>query len=78
MISAGVTYEDYAIKSPGGGLTSIEDVHTPSTAPGLGENPAYIHTTISAGYDWRPAPAMRGAGAFTKSHSTATAIAEIR
>jgi len=54
MISAGATYEGYTIKSAPGDLISIEDVYTPSTAPGLGENPAYVHTTISAGYDWRP------------------------
>ncbi len=54
-ISAGATYEDYTLKSAPGDLVSIEDVYTPSTAPGLGENPTYIHTTISAGVDWRPA-----------------------
>ena len=54
IFSAGATYEGYTIKSAPGDLISIEDVYTPSTAPGLGENPAYVHTTISAGYDWRP------------------------
>ena len=53
-ILAAATYEDYTIKSAPGDLISIEDVYTPSTAPGLGENPAYVHTTISAGYDSRP------------------------
>jgi Omp85 superfamily domain len=54
-ISAGVTYEEYELKNAPGELTSIEDVYTVATAPGLGENPNYIHTTISAGFDWRPA-----------------------
>ena len=62
IILAGATYEDYTIKSAPGDLISIEDVYTPATAPGLGENPAYVHTTIAAGYDWRPGPdyARRG------------------
>ena len=54
-ISAGATYEGYTLKSAPGDLISIEDVYTTATAPGLGENPTYVHTTISAGVDWRPA-----------------------
>jgi hypothetical protein len=54
-ISAGATFEGYTLKNPTGDLTSIEDVFTPATAPGLGANPNYIHTTISAGFDSRPA-----------------------
>ena len=54
-ITAGATYEGYAIQSAPGDLISIEDVYTPATAPGLGENPDYLHTTISARFDWRPA-----------------------
>jgi hypothetical protein len=53
-ITAGATYEGYTLKSAPGDLISIEDVYTTATAPGLGENPDYVHTTISAGYDWRP------------------------
>jgi hypothetical protein len=54
-VSGGATYEDYTLKSAPGDLTSIEDVYTPATAPGLGANPTYIHSVISAGIDWRPA-----------------------
>ena len=61
-VSAGAFYEGYILKSAPGDLISIEDVYTPATAPGLGENPEYLHTTISAAIDWRPSPgyARRG------------------
>jgi Omp85 superfamily domain len=32
------------------------------TAPGLGDNPKYIHTTGSAGIDWRPSPGYARTG----------------
>ena len=69
VLSGGATYEGYVLKAPGGGLTSVEDVHTPGSAPGLGENPTYLHTTFSAGYDWRPAAgyARRG-GLYEVAH----------
>ena len=48
-----------AARAPG---SSIEEVHTPATAPGLGANPAYLHTAASGGIDSRPSPgyARRG------------------
>ena len=35
---------------------SIETRYTSRTAPGLGANPRYIHTIVSAGIDWRQSP----------------------
>jgi hypothetical protein len=61
-VMAGATYEGYTLKSAPGDLTSIEDVYTPATAPGLGENPDYLHTVIGATIDWRPAAAYARRG----------------
>ena len=63
-ISAGVTYEGYTLKSAPDDLRSIEDVFTPATAPGLGENPDFVHTMMSAGFDSRPAADYARHGGF--------------
>jgi hypothetical protein len=59
---AGVSYEDFSLESGAGDTPSIETVFTTATAPGLGVNPAYLHTTASAGIDTRTSPgyARRG------------------
>ena len=55
-------YEAYTLESGKGTSPSIEEAHTADTAPGLGANPAYIHTVWTGGIDWRRAPgyARRG------------------
>src|SRR5262249_10537640 len=35
---------------------------TPATAPGLGEDPEYLKTTVYAGYDWRTSPGYTDRG----------------
>lgn len=55
LFGAGVMYEDFTMESGSGSDPSIEEVHTPETAPGLGVNPKYMHTWVSAGIDSRPA-----------------------
>ena len=59
---ASVAYEDFSLESGTGETPSIETVFTAATAPGLGDNPAYLHTTASAGIDTRTSPgyARRG------------------
>jgi hypothetical protein len=68
-LTASIAYEDYTLKNPTGGYTPVFDVFTPATAPGIGENPTYVHTTASAAFDWRPAAdyARRG-GLYRISH----------
>ncbi len=56
VYGAGVAYEDYTTQSGTGTIPSIEDVHTPATAPGLGSNPVYLHTSAFGGLDSRPSP----------------------
>lgn len=55
QLTAAVSYEDYTIKDPTGDYNSVEDMFDPSQAPGVGVNPAYLHTTGSVAFDSRPA-----------------------
>lgn len=55
VFGAGAAYEDYKLGSGSGTPPSIEEEFNPVTAPGLGANPKYLHTTASAGLDSRPA-----------------------
>ena len=54
-LTGGAWYEDYTIKDPTGGLIPVDEQYDAATAPGVGVNPAYFHTTVSAGVDRRPA-----------------------
>jgi hypothetical protein len=62
VFGATLSYEDYTIRGGRGAAPSIEQVHTPESAPGLGIDPTYLHTAGSAGIDWRTSPgyARRG------------------
>lgn len=62
VFGAGTTYEDYKLEEGLGTHPSIETVFTPATAPGLGDNPKYIHSFGSAGIDWRPSPGYARTG----------------
>ncbi len=55
FVRGSTTYEHFAIGSPAGYKPSVEAIHDATTAPGVGENPSYLHTEVSAGVDWRPA-----------------------
>jgi hypothetical protein len=55
LLTATSSYEDYGLQAPTGDLPSVEDAFTPETAPGVGVDPVYLHTTVSAAFDWRPA-----------------------
>ena len=56
VLTGAAAYEDYTLKDPTGTKIPVDDVFTPVTAPGLGVNPTYIHTSASAAFDWRQAP----------------------
>ena len=62
VFRGGAAYEDFSLEQGLGNTPSIDEVHTPVTAPGLGVSPTYLHTTASAGIDSRPSPgyARRG------------------
>jgi hypothetical protein len=55
VLGGGLTYEDYRREEGTGSSPSIEEIYTPSTAPGLFSEPSYLHSRASAGIDWRPA-----------------------
>ena len=64
IVEGRVGYEDYQLEPGKGSAPSIETVYTPLTAPGLGESPAFVHTTMRAGIDTRFAPAYTRTGGY--------------
>ena len=69
ILDAGVQYEDYLIKSGSGSSPSTGDAFTPSTAPGLDSDPAFVHTTVGGGFDTRPAAGYaRHGGLYTVTY----------
>ena len=54
VFGAGASYEDFTLEEGTGSSPSIEEVFTPSTVPGLGASPTYLHAFASGGIDWRP------------------------
>ena len=69
LLTGGAWYEAYTIKDPTGGLIPVDDRYDAATAPGVGVNPSYLHTAVSAGVDRRPAAdyARRG-GLYQLTH----------
>ena len=63
LLSAGAAYEDYTLMDPTDQSIPVDDAYGPETAPGVGANPAYLHSIVSAAIDSRPAAdyARRGA-----------------
>jgi hypothetical protein len=63
VFRAGLSFEDFSLESGTGNTPSIEEEHTPASAPGLGANPTYLHLIGAAGIDSRPSAgyARRGA-----------------
>jgi hypothetical protein len=55
-IKGTLAYEKWDTMEGKGSFPSIETSHTPQTAPGLGADPKYVHTYVSAGIDWRQSP----------------------
>ena len=62
VVDFGGSYEDFSLDSGTGTSPSIEVMYTSETAPGLGNNPAFVHLNLGGGADWRPSPgyARRG------------------
>jgi len=55
-IRSSMAFEQWNTLEGKGEYPSIETQHTPQTAPGLGSDVGYVHTTVSAGIDWRQSP----------------------
>jgi hypothetical protein len=54
-LTGGVAYEPYTLKDPTGRFIPLDPTFTPETAPGLGEDPKYLHSTAVVALDTRPA-----------------------
>ena len=61
-IRASLGYEQWNTEQGTGSDPSIETRYTPQTAPGLGADPGYVHTKVSAGIDWRRSPGYTRTG----------------
>ena len=55
LVNAGVAYEDYTLKDPTGDFLPVEGNYTIETAPGVGADPVFLHSSIAVGIDSRPA-----------------------
>ncbi len=64
MVRGGVELSQWSPERAGGGLTSVEQLYTPATLPGIAETTTYLHTQATIGFDWRPAPGYARRGGF--------------
>lgn len=56
--------EHYTIKEGQGVHPSIETVHTPATAPGVGADISFLRVGGTAGFDWRRSPGYTRTGGY--------------
>jgi hypothetical protein len=63
LLRGGLDYSQWDLK-PGTGGTSVDDVYTPETLPGVGATTTYLHSLATAGFDWRPASGYARRGGF--------------
>jgi outer membrane protein assembly factor BamA len=63
-VGGGIAYEDYQLEPGQGSDPSIETRYTPETAPGLGASPAFVHTELTGGIDWRTSPGYSRTGGY--------------
>ncbi len=55
VLGAGVEASQWTQGPGSGAAPSVEEAYSPSTLPGLGSSPTYVHWSGSVGADWRPA-----------------------
>jgi outer membrane protein assembly factor BamA len=56
--------EDYTLKDATGRRRDIDEVHTPASAPGLGDSPTFLRADLRAGLDTRPSPGYARTGSY--------------
>jgi hypothetical protein len=64
VLDGRLNYEYWNTEPGLGSAPSIETVHTPVTAPGLGAEPKYWHTSGTAAIDWRTSPGYTRTGGY--------------
>ena len=63
--SASAAFEDYELKEPlSNDRQSVSEAYTPTTAPGLGDSPAFLHTDVRVGLDTRTSPGYSRVGTY--------------
>jgi Omp85 superfamily domain len=69
VLRGAATYESFTLEEPTDDFAFVDDVYDAASAPGVGVDPDYFHTYVSAGIDSRPAVdyARRG-GLYEISH----------
>jgi len=64
MVRGDVEVSQWNQGAASGSVTSVEQVYTPQTLPGLGASPVYLHTQATIGIDSRPARGYTRRGGF--------------
>jgi hypothetical protein len=64
LLRGGLQFAKWSQESGSGEVPSIETVYTPTTLPGLGAEPTYVHTQGTVGFDWRTSPTYSRRGGF--------------
>jgi hypothetical protein len=64
LLRGGVEWTKWSQEPGQGSFPSVETVYTPATLPGLGADPAYVHTQATVGFDWRTSPGYSRRGGY--------------
>jgi hypothetical protein len=64
LLRGGVEWTKWSQEPGQGSFPSVETVYTPETLPGLGADPAYVHTQATVGFDWRTSPGYSRRGGY--------------
>jgi outer membrane protein assembly factor BamA len=59
-----VSYENFDEGEPTGDRPAVDEVYTPSTAPGLGASPHFLRTDLRVGFDTRTSPFYSRVGTY--------------
>lgn len=66
VLRGALAYESFTMSDGYGGVPDTDDVFTKKTAPGLGDNPDYVHATLAGGIDTRLSPEYARRGSFVE------------
>ena len=64
VLTGGFEVSQWNQDAGGGSAPSVDEVYTPTTLPGLGANPTYLHPQAAVALDWRTAPGYTRTGGY--------------
>ena len=64
VLTGGFEVSQWNQDAGGGSAPSVDEVYTPTTLPGLGANPTYLHPKAAVALDWRTAPGYTRTGGY--------------